>query len=343
MSRFSALRAAAAAAAIASLVAACSSGQNTGAAPGSGGGAAPKTGKLTIALLQKQGDQQYFVDEAAGAKQKAQQLGNVDVKVIDLGTDANKAISQLDAVIAQKVDGIVIVVPDQQIGPQVIGAAKNAGIPLMAADDAIKDGTGAEAPFVGFDGTQMGNSVGTKAGELFKSSGWSLSDTRVIESWKQDLQTCSDRVKGAEDAFKTATGGDLPQQIKIGTDNSVTDAQNKASAVLTSNQNVKHWLVWGCNDENETGVVTALQNGGVSPDSIIGVGLGAYLTCKDWGSGQTTGNKAALFIDGHAVGAASVDALVAKIRKGTPLPPTTVAKTTMVDASNYKQAGVKCS
>jgi L-arabinose transport system substrate-binding protein len=38
-----------------------------------------------------------------------------------------------------------------------------------------------------------------------------------------------------------------------------------------------------------------------------------------------------------------VDALVAKIRKGTPLPPSTVAKTTMVDANNYKQAGVQCS
>jgi L-arabinose transport system substrate-binding protein len=123
----------------------------------------------------------------------------------------------------------------------------------------------------------------------------------------------------------------------------VVDAQNKAGASITANPGVKHWVVWGCNDESETGVVTALQNGGVSPDNIIGVGLGAYLTCKDWGSGKTTGNKAALFIDGHAVGAASVDALVNKIRKGTPLPPTTVAKTTMVDATSYKQAGVQCS
>ena len=342
MSRFSALRAAAAAAAIAALVAACSSGQNaSGSAPGSG--AAPKTGKLTIALLQKQGDQQYFVDEAAGAKQKAQQLGNVDVKVIDLGTDANKAISQLDAVIAQKVDGIVIVVPDQQIGPQVVGAAKNAGIPLMAADDSIKDGSGQEAPFVGFDGTQMGNSVGTKAGELFKASGWSLADTRVIESWKQDLQTCSDRVKGAEDAFKKTTGGELPQQIKIGTDNSVTDAQNKASAVLTSNQNVKHWLVWGCNDENETGVVTALQNGGVKPDNIIGVGLGAYLTCKDWRAGQDSGNKAALYIGGPAVGGSAIQVMVDNLRNSKPLPPKTIAHTEMVDKTNWQKSGLVCT
>jgi ABC-type sugar transport system substrate-binding protein len=35
--------------------------------------------ELTIALIQKQGDQQYFVDEANGARDAAKQLGNVKV------------------------------------------------------------------------------------------------------------------------------------------------------------------------------------------------------------------------------------------------------------------------
>ena len=132
---------------------ACSSGQEVTAGEQSG----PKDGPLTIAFLQKQGDQQYFVDEADGAKAAAEELGDVSIKVVDLGTDANKAISELDSVIAQSVDGIIIVVPDPQIGPQVIDAAKAAGIPIMAADDVIEDASGAEAPFTGFDGTAMGN------------------------------------------------------------------------------------------------------------------------------------------------------------------------------------------
>ena len=57
-----------------------------------------------------------------------------------------------------------------------------------------------------------------------------------------------------------AAGKSLPI-VKLGTDNSVIDAQNKAGDALTGNPNVKHWVVWGCNDESETGVVTALQNG----------------------------------------------------------------------------------
>jgi L-arabinose transport system substrate-binding protein len=345
MSRFPRTPAVATALIAASMVLASCSAVSSGKSDGASdnGRSAKESGEITIAYLQKQGDQQYFVDEAQGAKDMAEKLGDVTVKVIDLGTDANKAISELNAVIAQGVDGIAIVVPDQQIGPQVIDAAEQAGIPLVASDDAIESGEGEPAPFVGFNGRMMGEEVGKKAGELFKQAGWKLEDTAVIEAWKQDLQTCSDRVAGAEDAFKEATGGKLPKQIKLGTDNSATDALNKAGAALTANQDVKHWLVWGCNDENETGVVTALQNGGVEAADIIGVGLGAYLTCKDWKAGQKTGNKAALYIGGPAVGGSAVKVLVEAIRSGSPLPPETIADTQIVDATNWERSGLVCT
>ncbi|GAA3129465.1 L-arabinose transport system substrate-binding protein [Kribbella aluminosa] len=331
----------AAAGALAVLAAGCSSGAQPSDAPAAG---AAKTGKLTIALLQKQGDQQYFVDEATGAKEQAKKLGDVDVKVVDLGTDANKAISELDNVIAQKVDGIAIVVPDQKIGPQVVDAAKAANIPLVAADDAISSGDGKPAPFVGFDGRGMGQEVGKKAAELYKAAGWTAADTRIVAGWKQDLKTCSDRVEGAAEAFKTGIGaGEIPKTIALGTDNSAADALNKAGAALTDNLGVKHWIAWGCNDENETGIVTALQNGKVAPADIIGVGLGAYLTCKDWNAGQSTGNKAALYIGGPAVGSAAVDVLVGHLRDQKPLPPSTIAKTEIVDAKTWKSSGLVCT
>lgn len=326
---------------LALVAAACSSGQGSDSTTSGDGGT--KDGRLTIAVLQKQGDQQYFVDEAQGAKDAAKKAGDVEVKVVDLGTDANKAISEVDNVIAQGVDGIVIVVPDAKVGPQVIDAAKAADIPLVAADDAIESGDGEPAPFVGFDGTSMGESVGKKAGELFKEAGWSADDTRIIASWQQDLQTCNDRVQGAADAFAEVVGGEVPDTIEIGTDNSATEALDKAGAVLTDNQDVDHWIVWGCNDENETGVVTALQNGDVAPDDIIGVGLGAYLACKDWAAGEDTGNKAALYIGGPAVGGAAIDILVDRLRNGTELPANTIAETEIVDATNWEASGLKCT
>ena len=320
---------------------ACSSGMETAAL---GEAAGPTDGPLTIAYLQKQGDQQYFVDEATGAKEAAEAAGDVTIKVVDLGTDSNKAISELDSVIAQGVDGIVIVVPDQQIGPQVIEAANAAGIPIMASDDIIKDASGQEAPFSGFDGTAMGTEVGKAAAELYLEAGWDPAETRILSGYKQDLSACTQRVDGAEAAFTDALGGETaPALVDIGTDNSATDAQDQAGAVITANAGVKHWVVWGCNDENETGIVTALQNSGVAPADIIGVGLGAYLTCKDWAAGQDTGNKAALFISGAEVGKAAINSMVALLRDGTPLPPQSIANTEIVNAENWEAEGVVCT
>ncbi|QHC02381.1 substrate-binding domain-containing protein [Epidermidibacterium keratini] len=307
------------------------------------GAAEAKSGEITVAVLQKQGDQQYFVDEAQGAQEKADELGDIDVNVINLGTDSNKAINEVDNVIAQGVDGIIIVVPDTQIGPQVIDAARNAGIPLLAADDAIKGGDGKAAPFVGFDGTAMGEEVGTEAAKLYTEAGWTPENTKIIAAWKQDLQTCNDRVAGAQAAFSEATGGAMPEIIEIGTDNSATDAQNKAGAVLTSNSDVQNWVVWGCNDENQTGVVTALQNGGISAQNIIGVGLGGYLTCKDWQAGQESGNKAALFISGYEVGSSAMDVMNTAIREGEALPAETIANTNIVDPTNWEESGLVCT
>ncbi|WAA66056.1 substrate-binding domain-containing protein [Microbacterium oxydans] len=321
-------------------LAACSSGQETTEGPVASGGA--KDGALTIALLQKQGDQQYFIDEATGAKDAAKAAGDVTVNVVDLGTDANKAISEVEAAIAQQVDGIIIVVPDGKIGPQVIQLANEAGIPIMAADDPIEDSAGAAAAFTGFDGTSMGEKVGAEAARLYQEAGWTAADTRILSAYRQDQPNCVERVEGAASAFAEAVA-DGPKVIDIGTDNSATDAQDKAGAVITANSGVKHWVVWGCNDENETGVVTALQNSGVAPADIAGVGLGAYLTCKDWNAGQETGNRSALFISGVEVGKAAVGSMIALLRDGTELPPKTVANTEIVDATNWEDKGVVCT
>ena len=75
----------------------------------------------------------------------------------------------------------------------------------------------------------------------------------------------------------------------------------------------------------------------------VEVGLGAYLTCKDWAAGQETGNKAALFISGVDVGKAAVEVLVNHVRDGAELPAETIADTHMVDATNYEEAGVVCT
>jgi len=328
--------------AVALCATACSTGKSTTAAASSG---APVTGKITLTYLQKQGDQQYFIDEANGAKAKAAQLG-VDLKVVNLGDDANQTVSDVQAAVAQKSSGLIIVPPDPSVGPQVVQLAKDAGIPLLTSDDQVCTSgpnpascpTTDLVPRVGFSGTQMGTDVGKKAAK----AGWSAADTRTISAWKQDVTVCTDRVKAAKASFAAGAGAGV-QNIDVATDNTPTGAQDKVAATITANPGVKHWVIWGCNDENVQGGVTALQNAGVSADNVIGVGLGAYLACKDWGSSQPTGMKAALYISGKDIGSLAVQTMYDKLKNGKAFPQEADAPTTMVDATTWQSAGVKCS
>ncbi|MET9730159.1 substrate-binding domain-containing protein [Streptomyces sp. NPDC006458] len=324
---------------------ACSTGRESSSSPVS---ATPVTGKISLTYLQKQGDQEYFIGEAQGAKAKAAELG-VDLKVVNLGNDANKAVSEVQAAVAQKSNGLIIVVPDPAVGPQVVQAAKDAGVALLTSDDQIC-ATGPSpvecakenlVPRIGFSGAQMGGEVGKRAAEDYVKAGWKPADTRIISAWKQDVTVCTDRVEAADSAF-TATAGAKIRKIDVATDNTPTGAQDKVAATLTANPGVKNWIVWGCNDENVQGGVTALENAGVKADNIIGVGLGAYLACKNWSGDKPTGMRAALFINGHDVGALAVQTMYDRLKNGKPFPAEAFAPTTMVDSTSWKSAGVTC-
>ncbi|WP_405010007.1 substrate-binding domain-containing protein [Kitasatospora sp. NBC_01539] len=329
------------------LTTACSTGQEStkpDAAP-----AAPVNGKISITYLQKQGDQEYFVGEAAGAKAKAAELG-IDLKVVNLGNDANKTVSEVQSAIAQKTNGVIIVVPDPAVGPQVVQLTKDAKVALLTSDDQIcatgpdpsacaKDGLVAR---IGFSGQQMGGEVGKRAAEEFKKASWNPAETRIISAWKQDVTVCGDRVKAAKDAFTAGAGADV-KNIDVATDNTPTGAQDKIAATITANAGVKHWIVWGCNDENVQGGVTAMENAGITADNVIGVGLGAYLACKDWSGSKPSGMKAALFINGKDVGALAVQTMYDNLKNSKAFPAEAFAPTTMVDATTWKSAGVTCS
>ncbi|MFJ1709473.1 substrate-binding domain-containing protein [Kitasatospora sp. NPDC088346] len=326
---------------------ACSTGQTAGKAGDDD--VAKVSGKISLTYLQKQGDQEYFIGEAEGAKAKAAELG-IDLKVVNLGNDANKTVSEVQSAIAQKSNGLIIVVPDPAVGPQVVQTARAAKVALLTSDDQICV-TGPEpsacpkgdlVPRIGFSGAQMGREVGKRAGEEYKKTDWNPADTRVISAWKHDVTVCADRVNAAKETFIDTAGASI-QRIDVATDNTPTGAQDKVAASVTANRAVKHWIVLGCNDENVQGGVTALQNAGYEPDDVIGVGLGAYLACKDWNGGKPTGMKAALFINGRDVGALAVQTMYDRLRNGKAMPAEAFAPTAMVDATTWRTAGVTCS
>jgi len=306
------------------------------AAFGLSAGAALADGGLLVAIY-KSGTQQYFLDQAQGFQDAAAALG-FESQVINVELDANLAISAVSDAIAAGAVGIAITVPDQAIGPAVAKAAAEAGIPLVATDDAISDEGGNPVPFVGFNGTDMGTSVGREAGALLADSGWLDSgDYAILATQVQTLSVCMDRTIAAGEQV-VAAGGDAARIVEVPYDGTTDSALTAAGPIITANQNVNHWVVYACNDEGVLGTTNALRNAGYEPGDVIAVGLGAYEACRPWAQGIPTAFRAALYISGVSVGEAAAQALAANVDDGTPLPPETIAATTMVTPDNWQDA-----
>lgn len=289
--------------------------------------------KLIVGIY-KSGTQQYFIDEAAGFTKAAEAAG-YSAKTINVELDANLAISAITDAIASGAKGIAITAPDQAIGPAVTKAAADASVLLVATDDSLKDGAGNAVPYVGFDGKDMGTKVGIAAADLLGKSGWLSGNYGILSVEVQTLSVCNDRTNASRDEV-TKAGADAAKIFPVAYDGTTNSSLEAAGPVITAHPDVENWVVFACNDEGALGAVNALTNAGFSADNIIAVGLGAYEACRPWAAGQASGFKAALYISGVDVGAAAATALINAIEKGEPLPPNTVANTTIVDPTNYK-------
>jgi L-arabinose transport system substrate-binding protein len=291
-------------------------------------------GGLVVAIY-KSGTQQYFIDQARGFTEAAEELG-YEARTINVELDSNLAVSAVSDAIAAGADGIAITVPDQALGPAVAQAAAEAGIPLVATDDAIQDGNGDPVPFVGFNGTDMGTKVGQSAAELLTGSGWLESgDYGVMVVEVETLSVCMDRTNAAREQLMAA-GVTEDKFIQVPYDGTTDVALTAAGPVITANPEVNRWVVVACNDEGVSGGLNALRNAGYQPADVIAVGLGAYEACRPWQEGIETGYRSALYLSGVDVGDAAARALIAAIEDGTPLPPETVANTTMVTPETWE-------
>lgn len=290
--------------------------------------------KLVVAIY-KSGTQQYFIDQAAGFTKAAEELG-YKAQIINVEMDANLAISAVSDAIAAGAKAIAITAPDQAIGAAVAKAAADAGIPLIATDDPLKDAEGKDVPFAGFDGIAMGTKVGDKAGELLAGSGW-LTDANlgIMLVTVPTLSVCNDRTN-AQKAQMIAAGAKEESFIEVNYDGTTDVSLSAAGPVITAHPEVDKWVVTSCNDEGVLGATNALKNAGFVADDVIAVGLGAYEACRPWKEGIETGFRAALYISGVDVGDAAARALINAVDNGEPLPEKTVANTTIVDPTTYK-------
>lgn len=297
---------------------------------------------ITIGYIVKHLDNPWFVSETGGAAELAEAMG-VELLIQDVQFDAGLALSTLDTYIGSGVDGIIIVVPEQQIGPAVLEAAGSAGIPVIAVDDEIKDASGVAAPFAGFNAGLIGQQVAQAAAQQFRDRGWDPADPSVgvfnIEF--ANLSVCTDRTNAS-----TATWQELfpemaaEQMILAPYDGTLNNAIDTFASTITANPQIEKFVLYSCNDDGVMGAVRALEQAGVPAENIIGIGLGAHLACDEWAKDETTGFSGAIWIDAANHGRFAVANMVNHLRYGVPLPAFTYAPGIFVTEEN--PAGFSC-
>ncbi len=276
--------------------------------------------------LNKLGDNAWFVDEVAGAKAEAEKLG-AKFTSQDLQSDSNRAITAVDTAIAAGAAGIVIVVPDQQIGPAVLKKAEEAGIPMIAVDDGIKDAAGKSAPFVGFSGTEIGKQVGMAIVDMYGKLGWAKpgAETKLISVEVQTLSVCMDRTDNTIAVLKEKLGLTDDQIMHVPYDPGTQDkALAGVSQAITAYPAVTKWLIASCNDDGVLGAVRALEQAGFKADDMIGVGINGQLACEEFKKAEQTGFRGSIFVDSKVHGSTAIRLLNAKVTKGEAIPERTI-------------------
>ncbi len=122
--------------------------------------------KLKIGVIYLTAEHPYYQAHAKHTEAYAKEKG-IDLVELDGKLDQANMATQMENLIAQKVDGIIYCLLDGKAAAADINAAQEAGIPVITF--AIKhDPQLASAPFVGLDEKAAGALGGEKAGEFFK-------------------------------------------------------------------------------------------------------------------------------------------------------------------------------
>lgn len=248
--------------------------------------------RVKIGFLVKQPEEPWFQNEWKFADMAGRDMG---FELIKIGaTDGEKVLSAIDNLAAQGAQGFIICTPDVKLGPSIVAKAKAFGLKVMSVDDRLVDASGApleEVPHMGISASRIGGMVGVELFAQMKKRGWVIEDTGALAISYNELQTARDRVSGAKSGlvrmgFPAAQIFDQPQKFPL----DVESGFDSATVMLTKHPEVRHWLIFGLNDETVMGGVRASENRGFGAADVCAIGIGGSKTAdvefnKDYGTG----------------------------------------------------------
>ncbi len=307
--------------------------------PKSGSNAGQKDDKLIVYGIYKAGDQTWFIDEGKAAEEAVEAAGGEFIYV-DAKMNPEEYLKAIDNAIANNADGIVTCIPDQTMSQAVVTKCEQAGIPIVAADDALQDGAGKKlAPWVGIDGYNIGAANGEWLAKYVKENNLATDpEVGMLLMTMDTVSSCVPRAEGEYDKFtELVPEFDTAKIYKADYDGTTDKGNTAAAAVFTAHPEIKKWIVTGANEEGTIGATRALESAGLDKNACV-VGLGAYMAKDEWNNKGADGTamKAAAYFSSDSVGAGSVKVLLDMIN-GKDVEMETAVDAVVVTPENYKE------
>lgn len=289
---------------------------------------------LLIYGIYKAGDQTWFINEGAAAKKAVEEAGGTFV-FVDSKMSPEQYLKDIDNAIAAKADGVVTCTPDQTLSQAAYDKLKEAGIPVVAADDALEVKGEKIAPWVGIDGYTIGQTNGEWLAQYMKDN--KLVDDKecgILIMTMDTVSSCVPRTDGElEKLNELIPEFDQSKIFKADYDGTTDKGFNASSAIFTAHPEIKKWVVTGANEEGTVGAVRALEGAGLDKDACV-MGIGGYLAPDEFAKGSCM--KAATYFSDVAIGTTSVQALIDYIKNGTEIPMETAVPAEVMTPDNYK-------
>lgn len=217
-----------------------------------GGGSSGKKVKMT--LVQGLAGEEFYETMACGAKAKAAQLGNVDLKVQGPQKfDPTVQTPIVNSVVASKPDAMLIAPTDVKALIAPLTQAKSAGIKIILVDTVVED-PGIGLSRISTDNTKGGASAATALAKQLGDKGKVL-----VISTDPGVSTVDARIKGFEQEIKAGH----PNVKYIGVQyshNEVGEASKIVNAALAKDPDLAG--VFATNLNSATGAGSALQQAG---------------------------------------------------------------------------------
>ena len=261
--------------------------------------------------IYKAGDQTWFIDEGAAAEAAAKEAG-YDFTYVDAKMSPEEYLRAIDNAIANNAAGVVTCIPDQTMSQAAVDKLAEAGIPVVAADDALQTADGTKiAPWVGINAYVIGEANGAWVAEYAKANNLVYDPECALLILTMDtVSSCVPRAEGEYDKFtELCPEFDTAKIYKADYDGTTDKGNIAAAAVFTAHPEITKWLVTGANEEGTIGALRALESAGLDGESCV-VGLGAYMAKDEWKKEGESAMKAAAYFSSLSVGAGSVEVLL---------------------------------